>query len=915
MVAQVSQNSTPVVDTPAPTSPFPQAEWDRVAANRATREKAYAERAAEVDEWLDRFTDDGRDVLLPLASSLKAPIVEGWSKVTETDWDRVESRLRKDGNIGLLLGASRRVCWDGDNAAATEAILGGGYHLHSVSPGSLDPTHSHPGGAHTLWHLPMWVPNFKLTGPTTAVTLANGGVIDVLAGPHQVVLPPSVVITSAENAPLTTMGRYRKASEVGYCPPDRDGWLLEDRGEDLVLPLWCLSEELLAYAPPGTEIGTPPPGLEPLAGTIGFWREAERKPRDGESDDELTRAVDAWPFLEKIAAAGVEGRFVGYDRCGDNCAMWLRNGSTAPKSITKHDCDSHGGRVQVWTTAFPGLPKGGYSAIDAYIGLTGGDIERDRGRVLAEQGLITPRERDRPASITPEMFEADANAAESRGDTTVAAALRRRAAQIRADVRAAAEAAGEVFIDGPAHGAPTPAPAANTEEPARMATVHPLFPGGVVPPTFTPTPAPIGSTPNGAAPMIGTIGGPVTAGATALQSHPALAPGGPLAGLRTGKWLNEQKFAPLQYHVPGLVAEGCGLVAGPPKAGKSWLVLSLALAIAGGGSALGCLPCQQRPVFYLALEDGDRRVQARSRQLLAADEQEAAASEKLIGVLDDAAALIPEAFEYILKLEEGYTAVDTIRTWLELHPGTQPFIVVDTLGKARGGSAPRSNASAYQEDYKAVGDLKACVDEVPGAGMLIVHHTRKAPPGKGPAAAADFVEELNGTNGITGAADYIMALQRTRETESGVLAVTGRDVIERTMAMSRDPESGLWTLDGGSIDAAVAVIEAARYEPDEESVGETNQLIIETVRKLCPNPGDSVTAPEIAEEMGLNSAGRLYKPLQRLSSGDKPFLHKPARGRFAPALAYPGAAPVVPAGVAPAVGVMPTDYAPPIGSV
>lgn len=376
--------------TPGALTPELKASMEQGMRNRDAREAMIETRRPHVEEWLTRFSDDGRDVILPLAVALKAPIVPKWSEVAETDWDYVEERLRADGNIGLLLGSSRRVCLDGDNAEATAAILAAGWHLHTVSPGSRNPLHGHAGGAHTLWRLPTWVPNYKLTGPTTAVLLENGATIDVLAGPHQVVLPPSVVVTSEEGQPFHA-GTYVKASEAGYCAPAQDGWLLEDAGDDLILPLWMLSDEILAYAPPGTEIGTPPPGMEPLAGTIGFWRPKSSTSRDGQADDELTQAVDAWPFLEKIAEAGVLGSFVGYDRCGDNCAMWLRAGSSAAKSITKHDCDEHGGRVQVWTTAFPNLPQGGYSAIDAYIGLTGGDIEADRGRVLAEQGLITPK--------------------------------------------------------------------------------------------------------------------------------------------------------------------------------------------------------------------------------------------------------------------------------------------------------------------------------------------------------------------------------------------------------------------------------------------------------------------------------------------------------------------------------------------
>ena len=84
-----------------------------------------------------------------------------------------------------------------------------------------------------------------------------------------------------------------------------------------------------------------------------------------------------------------------------------------------------------------------------------------------------------------------------------------------------------------------------------------------------------------------------------------------LAGVRTGEWLDQQVFPPLTYAIPGVIPEGFTVVAGAPKVGKSWFILSLCLAVASGGRALGALTVDQRKVLYLALEDGDRRLQER----------------------------------------------------------------------------------------------------------------------------------------------------------------------------------------------------------------------------------------------------------------------------------------------------------------
>lgn len=83
----------------------------------------------------------------------------------------------------------------------------------------------------------------------------------------------------------------------------------------------------------------------------------------------------------------------------------------------------------------------------------------------------------------------------------------------------------------------------------------------------------------------------------------------------TAAWLDQQIFPPLEWTVEGILPEGMGLLAAPPKAGKSWMAANIGLACAAGGSALSKIPVKQRPVLYLALEDGHRRLQSRLRTL------------------------------------------------------------------------------------------------------------------------------------------------------------------------------------------------------------------------------------------------------------------------------------------------------------
>ncbi|HUZ26067.1 MAG TPA: AAA family ATPase [Streptosporangiaceae bacterium] len=119
------------------------------------------------------------------------------------------------------------------------------------------------------------------------------------------------------------------------------------------------------------------------------------------------------------------------------------------------------------------------------------------------------------------------------------------------------------------------------------------------------------------------------------------------------------------------------LVIGAPKIGKSWLVLSLLLAAASGGLALGHIAAgEPRPVLYLALEDSDRRMQDRCQKLLGDGSQ------------------IPALFSYQTRLESGLV-VDTIRAWLRRTPATG-LVVIDTLGKVM--PPAMQGESAYQRD-------------------------------------------------------------------------------------------------------------------------------------------------------------------------------------------------------------------------
>jgi AAA domain/MarR family len=292
----------------------------------------------------------------------------------------------------------------------------------------------------------------------------------------------------------------------------------------------------------------------------------------------------------------------------------------------------------------------------------------------------------------------------------------------------------------------------------------------------------------------------------------APAPAAPLRTSWTADQLMAAEFPPPRWAVPGVLAEGVNLLAGPPKVGKSWLSLGLALAVAAGGRALASIAVTAGPVLYLALEDTPRRLQSRMGKMLAGQPAPTA--------LTLATACPP--------LPEGGAAA--IGAWLNRNPAAR-MVVIDVFAKVRG-RAP-AGMSAYEADYAAIGHAKRLADEHAVAVML-VHHIRKA-------GSDDYLTEVSGTNGLAGAADATLVLKRPRGQADAVLYVTGRDVDEAEYALRFDAAIGAWCLlDGPAGEYAVsdtraAILRHVRAHPDStpKAIADYTGLSPDNVRKAC----------------------------------------------------------------------------------
>ncbi len=271
----------------------------------------------------------------------------------------------------------------------------------------------------------------------------------------------------------------------------------------------------------------------------------------------------------------------------------------------------------------------------------------------------------------------------------------------------------------------------------------------------------------------------------------------------TGSALMQLELPEPPAVVSGFFVQGLTLLASRPKLGKSWLMLSIAVAVANGSYALGKVKVVQGEALYLGLEDNPRRLQSR---------------------LEVIADHVPEGLHLatsgaMSRLYEG--GLEQLDGWLTEHSACR-LVVIDTLARVR--PRRKHGADLYEEDATLGAQLQALAVKH-GIALVMVHHVRKA-------LADDFLDTVSGSTGLTGVVDAVLVLTRQRGEADAVLHVTGRDIEEAAHALRFDPQRGLWSLLG---DAAVYTLTKER------------QSILAHLAQ-CTEPA---TPKEVAEKTGL----------------------------------------------------------------
>ncbi len=272
-------------------------------------------------------------------------------------------------------------------------------------------------------------------------------------------------------------------------------------------------------------------------------------------------------------------------------------------------------------------------------------------------------------------------------------------------------------------------------------------------------------------------------------------------------------------------ASGVGIVAGLPKALKTWVATELAVAVASGKDALGRFPVRQvGPVLVYAAEDDLPSMRTRFQAV--ADARGVTLKDTPVYLIDLPALRLDDP----VQLRRLHSTVATLRPRLLV---LDPFIRI-----------VRVDENSAQEVSAVLGSLRTLQRELDVA-VLLVHHMRKSP-------SAHLGQQLRGSGDF--AAWYDSAIYLVRDGPADlVLSVEHRGAPAPPPLRIRLASEGPPHL---VIDAAPAVALSA---------GEAGSLP-ETVLERLRSTRRPLSTVELRDQLKVRKA-RLLEALTELRSG------------------------------------------------
>jgi hypothetical protein len=290
----------------------------------------------------------------------------------------------------------------------------------------------------------------------------------------------------------------------------------------------------------------------------------------------------------------------------------------------------------------------------------------------------------------------------------------------------------------------------------------------------------------------------------------------------TGPELLDARFPEPKWVVNDLLPQGFSPLCGPPKVGKSWLALNLALSIATGQKFLERYDVVQGEALYLDYELPDTKLRGRLEKCLNGRHD-------LPGL--ESLHLQPKGSWP--RIHEG--GLEMLQEFMDKHPDLR-VVVIDVWRKFSRPRKPQEENS-YNLTYEDVGPVKDFADSR-GICVVVLHHLAK-----GWRSYENPFEAFLGSTALAGASDNLLALVKGSEEADGVLWATGRDIEESQTALEFDKEDFTWkflgdanqfelTQDQNAIAQAIAEMGEASPKDIAAAVGKSGNSVREMLFRM-----------------------------------------------------------------------------------
>lgn len=232
-----------------------------------------------------------------------------------------------------------------------------------------------------------------------------------------------------------------------------------------------------------------------------------------------------------------------------------------------------------------------------------------------------------------------------------------------------------------------------------------------------------------------------------------------------GDEIYNMEFPESAWVVEEIIPAGFTLLAGPPKKGKSWFAMELALAICSDGYFLGRKVTPGK-VFYCALEDGQRRFRERQHK-----QNWTAEAQRNLNVV------FSRDFQLLFKNSSTFATF--------ARDAGYSLLIIDTLTRA-----------FHVRDWNdmgavthVMGPLQEATSE--GVSIIVIDHHRKRGLLTG---NDDPISDIIGSTSKGAVADTILGLYKEPGKTGAKLAISGRDIEEQMLDLRFDLTTTSWQI-------------------------------------------------------------------------------------------------------------------------